>query len=236
MVNCYIITLRESTRGPRLPRVLPDGPKDQTSAIRRSRVRCFASPRMTWYASRSRGVRPSFALVALQKERAQGRPGARCTRGLVCNAHKETHTSIQVQRRHPAFPAQWFTAYFVLSPVNGFLATVAPRVASRELDASIAASGPHDFAVRDRPRSSVVATRVHRIPPRVRDDREPPLLSGGTADKWTDLGRNKRGIFCSGRLDDPNHVDISRKFQFSAQGFNGRSPSIIPASTTGWHC
>jgi hypothetical protein len=22
--------------------------------------------------------------------------------------HKNTHTSIQVQRRHPAFPAQWF--------------------------------------------------------------------------------------------------------------------------------
>ena len=77
-------------------------------------------------------------------------PGARCTRGLVCNRRKKnTHTSIQVQRRHPAFPAQWFTAYSVLSPVNGFVATVAPeKLASRELDASTAASGPHDFAVR----------------------------------------------------------------------------------------
>jgi hypothetical protein len=37
----------------------------------------------------------------------------------------------------------------VLSPVNGFLATVAPKkLASRELSASTAASGPHDFAVR----------------------------------------------------------------------------------------
>jgi hypothetical protein len=42
-----------------------------------------------------------------------------------------------------------FTAYFVLSPVNGFLATVIPeKVTSQELDASTAASGPHDFAVR----------------------------------------------------------------------------------------
>jgi hypothetical protein len=41
------------------------------------------------------------------------------------------------------------TAYFVLSPVIGFLATVAPeKLASQELDASAAASGPHDFAVR----------------------------------------------------------------------------------------
>jgi hypothetical protein len=40
-----------------------------------------------------------------------------------------------------------FTAYFVLSPVNGFLATVACGY-YRKLDTSTAASGPHDFAVR----------------------------------------------------------------------------------------
>ena len=39
-----------------------------------------------------------------QKQRAQGKPGARCTRGLVCKVRKKTHTSIQVQRRHPGFP------------------------------------------------------------------------------------------------------------------------------------
>ena len=43
-----------------------------------------------------------------RKQRAQGRPGARCTRGLVCKVRTENaHTSIQVQREHPAFPAQW---------------------------------------------------------------------------------------------------------------------------------
>jgi hypothetical protein len=72
------------------------------------------------------------------------------------------------------------TAYFVLSPVIGFLATVAPKkLASQELDASIGASGPHDFAVR----LGHVRLRdisVNRIPPHVRDDREPPLLSGET--------------------------------------------------------
>jgi len=52
------------------------------------------------------------------------------------------------------------TAYFVLSPVTGFLATVAcadiRRIttrlggcASARLDASVGAPGPHDFAVRD---------------------------------------------------------------------------------------
>jgi len=41
------------------------------------------------------------------------------------------------------------TAYFVLSPENGSLASVAAQgVNPTQLDASTAASGPHDFAVR----------------------------------------------------------------------------------------
>jgi hypothetical protein len=41
------------------------------------------------------------------------------------------------------------TDYSELSPVTGLFATVAPKkLASRELDASVGASGPHDFAVR----------------------------------------------------------------------------------------
>jgi hypothetical protein len=41
------------------------------------------------------------------------------------------------------------TGSFVLSSVTGLFATVAPKkLASRELDASVGASGPHDFAVR----------------------------------------------------------------------------------------
>ena len=59
-----------------------------------------------------------------------------------------------------------FTAYFVLFPANGSFATVAPKkLASRELDASTAASEPHDFAVRVMPASSVLAsasTASHR--------------------------------------------------------------------------
>jgi hypothetical protein len=71
------------------------------------------------------------------------------------------------------------TVSFVLSPVIGLLATVASeKLASQKLDASIGASGPHDFAVRF---SAVRQKRinVHRIPPHVRDDREPPLYRVG---------------------------------------------------------
>ena len=60
--------------------------------------------------------------------RAQGRPGARRTRGLVCNVHLENaHTSIQVWRRHPAFPAQWLYGLYVVALVTGFLATIIPE-------------------------------------------------------------------------------------------------------------
>jgi hypothetical protein len=96
------------------------------------------------------------------------------------------------------------TVSFVISPVTGLIVTVAPKkLASRELDASAGASEPHDFAVR----LSAVRyrhLRVHRIPPRVRDDREPPLMWDGTAENkpviwvWCE-----GGIFLRRGLDSP---------------------------------
>ncbi|SHH10335.1 hypothetical protein SAMN05443248_3688 [Bradyrhizobium erythrophlei] len=56
-------------------------------------------------------------------------PGARCTRSLVCAigseyAHEYSQRAIG-NTRHSR--TQWFTAYTVLSPVIGFLATVVTR-------------------------------------------------------------------------------------------------------------
>jgi hypothetical protein len=62
----------------------------------------------------------------------------------------------------------------VLSPVIGLFCHRRLADTSARLDASVEASGPHDFAVR----FSAVRyrrIRVYRIPSRVRDDREPPL-------------------------------------------------------------
>ena len=54
----------------------------------------------------SRGAfRPGFANRFAQIKRAQGMPGACCTRGLVCNRCAENaHTSIQVQSEHSGIP------------------------------------------------------------------------------------------------------------------------------------
>ena len=72
----------------------------------------------------------------LERQRAQGRPGARCTRGLACNCARERaheHTG-SAETLRPSL-RNGFTAYFVLSPVNGFFATVA---AQNALDRSCA--------------------------------------------------------------------------------------------------
>jgi hypothetical protein len=54
-------------------------------------------------------------------------PGARCTRSLARESGSKDarEYSQRVHRKHPASPTQWFTAYNVISPVIGFLATVA---------------------------------------------------------------------------------------------------------------
>ena len=72
------------------------------------------------------------------------RPIAACATIVVVSTRV-----VRSHRHHPAFPTQWFTAYFALFPAIGFLVTVIPeKPASQELDASTEASEPHDLAVR----------------------------------------------------------------------------------------
>jgi hypothetical protein len=102
----------------------------------------------------SRHTAPEFFKIhSPQKKRAQGRPGARCTRGLMCkdalgkSAHEHTGSAEAVR---PSL-RNGFTAYSVLSPARpGLLVTVTPkkRELPRNLTPATGASGPHDFAVR----------------------------------------------------------------------------------------
>jgi hypothetical protein len=63
------------------------------------------------------------------------------------------------------------------------------KLASRELDASVGASGPHDFAVRKSARSSVAQLASIASQPNVRDDRETPLCLGRDGERYAgDLG------------------------------------------------
>jgi len=69
------------------------------------------------------------------------------------NAHEHTGSAEAVR---PSL-RNGFTAYFVLSLVIGLSCHHHPRaaLAAQELDASVEASGPHDFAVRN------IAVRPH---------------------------------------------------------------------------
>jgi hypothetical protein len=104
--------------------------------------------------------------VPLEEKRAQGRPGARCTRGLVCkavrkNAHEHTGSA---ETLRPS-PRNGFTAYFALSLATGLSCHHRFAGLTAKLDASVGASGPHDFAVRESLRSSFArraSTACHR--------------------------------------------------------------------------
>jgi hypothetical protein len=58
-----------------------------------------------------------WKLPALGSQRAQGRPGARCTRGLVHEVHKRRCTrAYRSSGSIPAFPAQWFYGFLRALP------------------------------------------------------------------------------------------------------------------------
>ena len=121
-----------------------------------------------------RRVSPGLCKSFRPETRERGMPDARCTRGLVCkivqrNAHEHTGSAEAI--RHSL--RNGFTAYSVLSPVNGLSCHRCAANKSTTRDASVAASEPHAFAVR------FCAVRqghisVHRISTHVRDDRERP--------------------------------------------------------------
>src|SRR6266851_321085 len=106
--------------------------------------------------------------------RAWGMPGARCTRGPVCTCSGRTHTSNNEYTgiaRHSR--TQWFYGLFrallgdraLLPPSSADMFCLSPvgPTQLRELDASVGASGPHDFAVRCNRLSSARLVITHRL-------------------------------------------------------------------------
>jgi hypothetical protein len=91
-------------------------------------------------------------------------PGARCARSLACKIKKHTSIVTTVTPDTPGIPrAMGLTVSFVISPVIGLSCHRRQPNYFRRLDASVEASGPHDFAVR----VSTVRQpcwHVHRIP------------------------------------------------------------------------
>src|ERR1700728_4888116 len=93
-------------------------------------------------------------------------------------------------------------AYFALSLVTGLSCHHRRRNLFRQLDASVGASGPHDFAVRKGALSSAAQLASIASQPYVRDDRETPLCVGRDGEKYAgDLRKKEMEIFLRMGLD-----------------------------------
>jgi hypothetical protein len=120
------------------------------------------------------------------------------------------------------------------------------KLASRELDASVGASGPHDFAVRAQCHSSLDMPRPSHPAPNVRDDRETPLCVGRDGERCrSDLGQKNTKIFLRKGLDTDlpicpsGAINCARQAQqrrtsrdvssFRSAGIGVKSPSHIGA-------
>ena len=143
----------------------------------------------------ARGLVNSYAL---DNQRAQGIPDARCTRGLACGLHKTkcTRAYRAAENTRPSL-RNGFTAYGMLSPENGSFASVAPR---KLLPPGALTPAPRRQDHTLLPYASVALRlrniSVHRSPPNVRDDGRRPSDQDGMA-KYVPLIclRIKRNIF-----------------------------------------
>jgi hypothetical protein len=161
-------------------------------------------------------------MPSLEKMREQGMPGARCTRGLVCNVHKEHAHEHTGSAEASGIPCAMVLRLMPCSPRRRIrLVTVAAglmaipirsdRCRHRQLDTSNGCqdhtvlpyaatrlrqeASPGFGAVRPARCCSLTTKppcetsarrrcRVHRIPSRVRDDRDTPLLPGKDGASW----------------------------------------------------
>jgi hypothetical protein len=192
-------------------------------------------------------------LIQFKQQRTHLRVlAARCARVVRTNAARKTegagkagcrlHPWVPCNKKHggrttgstgitPAFPAQWF--YGFLRALLGDRALLPPslsQVALRKLDASVGASGPHDFAVR------VSAIRQRRRPrpphpaPNVRDVRNAPLSGRDGGGYRSDLGWRQRGIFLRNGLDSEiakqpvRQITHLRRLLFQVHLVSARAP------------
>ena len=119
------------------------------------------------------------------QERAQGMPDAQSTRSRACRIDSTRVSHHRYTGSEPAFPARWFYGFLRALPGDRALLPPSPlrSLLLKDLNASVGASGPHDFAVREsivRPRNELRSTpsRPPHPMPNVRDDRDTPLSEG----------------------------------------------------------
>ncbi len=127
-------------------------------------------------------------------------PAAWCAHSGSEYAHQYSQRR---HRKHPAFPTRWFTTCSALFP--GTTALLTPSSARRVgVVANLTpASGRQNHTASPSASSALVsrAAHVHRIPPDVRDDREPPLLARQDGENKPHISEKRKKIFFARGLD-----------------------------------
>jgi hypothetical protein len=155
---------------------------------------------------RSRGPdRPRFARSSRpsEKERARGRPGARRTRGLVCQCATRTRTrAYRFGGDTPAFPAQWL--YGLSRALPGERAFLPPSLRECCSQSLTPASRRQDHTILPYATGHARQSRPSRPPhPTARfvTIASRPSCRVGRRSYGLIWGENKRGIFLRRGLD-----------------------------------
>ena len=155
--------------------------------------------------------------IALEKQEGAGNAG--CAVHPRPRVQQKAHALATTGTPPPAFPARWFTAYIALSPGTGLFCPRRSADKSANLNASVGASGPHDFAVRISAARPASLSRPPHPAPNVRDDREAPLLwvrDGGKNTHFLIFG--KRNIRAR-RADSPDQVESVHEIRILVHTF-----------------
>jgi len=178
-----------------------------------SPIRIFKQPKTSRDANRARGV-PKHP----PRKRAWGMPGARRTRGRACSVEstRVSHHGRTGITRHSR-TRMVLTVSFALSGDRACLPPSPAKTCFRTLDASVGASGPHDFAVRFAPlvcsaKASTASRTQRTVTIAIR-----PSCGTGCAKDACDLGEARREIFFWEGLDYPNQIDPLKEIRFLAQ-------------------
>jgi hypothetical protein len=170
-------------------------------------------------------MRPGYCANHPRKSEGAGKTGcALHPRSRVQNGQQKRTRAYRFSGGNPAFPAQWFYGLYRALPGDRAFLPPSP-LRSSLLKNLTPASGRQDHTALPSASARFVTSRrrVHRIPPRVRDDRDTPLCGVDGGSSKVDLPDGTSGIFFAQGLDRNSLICPSGR---SSAYCRGRDPKM----------
>ena len=139
------------------------------------------------------------------------------------------HMSIQVWRRHPAFPAQWLYGLYVIVLGTGFLATIV-RSKRWPLTNLTPAPGRRTQTISPYASAALVSRCLTSTAPcpSFATMAYAPLMGQDGGSYGVDLPDGASDLFLTPRLDGPNRIEFTREIRAHAQGGLRIRPTHFP--------